>query len=170
MSSCVSHFGRLRSKIMMKTLRLPRSVYDEIRAHGEEAYPHECCGALLGRPVADGWQLDMLARAANIRADAATNRYEIAPAELVTIVREARGLGLEVAGFYHSHPDDPAEPSSTDFAQAHWIDCAYVITEVSEGKAVATNAFLLAGSTEESKQFEPLELEIDDRVALAKSN
>jgi proteasome lid subunit RPN8/RPN11 len=152
---------------MMKTLRLPRSLYNELRAHGEEAYPHECCGAMLGLPVADGWQLEVLVRAANIRVDAAHTRYEIAPGELVTIVREARALGLEVAGFYHSHPDHPPEPSATDFAEAHWIGCAYVITQVAEGKAAATNAFLLAGATEESKHFEPLALEIDDRISNA---
>jgi proteasome lid subunit RPN8/RPN11 len=172
MSFCISHSGRPRSRKgpqhrrkAMKTLHLSRSLYDELRAHGEEAYPHECCGALLGRPAADGWQVDVLVRASNTRTDAPHNRYEIAPAELVAIVSEARGLGREVAGFYHSHPNHAAEPSVTDFAEAHWIGCAYVITEVSEGKAAATNAFLLAGATEESKRFEPLALEVDDRIA-----
>lgn len=151
----------------MKTLRLPRSLYDEIRAHGEQAYPHECCGAVLGRPFAEGWQLDLLVRATNVRINDAHHRYEIAPAELVTIVREARGMGLEVAGFYHSHPGHPAEHSPSDFAEAHWIGCAYLITEIRNGRAAATNAFLLSGVSEENKQFEPLALEIDDPVPLA---
>lgn len=148
----------------MKTLHLSRSLYDELRAHSEEVYPYECCGALLGRPVADGWRVEVLVRASNVRTGAAQNRYQIAPAELVTIVSEARGLGLEVAGFYHSHPNHAAEPSVTDFAEAHWIGCAYVITEVSAGKAAATNAFLLAGATEESKRFEPLALDAHNQA------
>ena len=92
--------------------------------------------------------------AENARADSAHNRYEIAPLELVKIEREARRLGLEIAGFYHSHPDHPAEWSQTDFAEAHWLGCCYVITAVAQGKAAVTHSFLLAGETEEEKRFE----------------
>lgn len=138
----------------MGVLHLTREVYDTIRAHGEETYPQECCGALLGRPAADGWAVVASVRAGNIRTDSAHNRYQIAPVELVKIQREARGRGLEIAGFYHSHPDHPAQWSATDFAEAHWLGCSYVITEVIQGKAAATNSFLLAGATEEDKRFE----------------
>ena len=139
----------------MSTLRIPRTVYDAIRAHGEETYPHECCGALLGRAAGNGWSIETSVRAGNIRTDSAHNRYQIAPVELVKIEREARRQGLEVAGFYHSHPDHPAQWSATDFAEAHWLGCSYVITAVERGKAAVTNSFLLAGSTEEDKHFEP---------------
>ncbi len=139
----------------MSTLRLPSAVYEALRAHGEETYPHECCGALLGQPVEDGWQVTAAVRAGNTRTDSAHNRYQIAPIELVKIEREARRQGLEIAGFYHSHPDHPAQWSATDFAEAHWLGCCYVITEVAGGKAAATNSFLLAGTTEEDKRFEP---------------
>ncbi len=149
----------------MSVLHLPRSVYRDLRAHGEEAWPHECCGALLGRSIPDGWQVDSLVRAANIRAGSSFDRYEIAPADLAGIVLEARNRGLEIAGFYHSHPDHPAQPSSTDLAEAYWLGCSYVITEVTQGKAVLTNAFLLAGATEEDKHFEPQTIRIEDRSA-----
>ncbi len=138
----------------MSTLRISRPVYDAIRAHGQETYPHECCGALLGRSSGNGWRIEASARAGNTRTDSAHNRYQIAPAELVKIEREARQQGLEIAGFYHSHPDHPAQWSPTDFAEAHWLGCAYVITAVAQGKATVTNSFLLAGSTEEDKRFE----------------
>ena len=138
----------------MSTLRISRAVYDTIRAHGEETYPHECCGALLGRATGNGWRIAASARAGNARTDSAHNRYQIAPAELVKIEREARRQGLEIAGFYHSHPDHPAQWSPTDFAEAHWLGCSYVITAVAQGKATVTNSFLLAGSTEEDKHFE----------------
>lgn len=141
-------------------LRVPQAVYEALRAHGEETYPHECCGALIGNAVAGGWEVVEAVRAGNTRTDSAHNRYNIAPAELVKIQREAMMKGLDIAGFYHSHPDHPAQWSETDFAEAHWIGCSYVITEVAKGKAVRTNAFLLTGTTEEDKRFETQEVRI----------
>jgi proteasome lid subunit RPN8/RPN11 len=138
----------------MSELHFPKAVYDAIRAHGEETYPHECCGVLLGRSTAEGWSVAAAVRAGNTRTDSAHNRYQIAPGELVKIQREAHRQGLDIAGFYHSHPDHPAQWSATDFAEAHWIGCAYVITEVANGSARTTNSFLLSGTTEEDKRFE----------------
>ena len=146
----------------MSLLRLPRAVYDAIRAHGEETYPSECCGALLGRSAADGWTVTAALRAGNTRTDSAHNRYNIAAAELVRIERQARSQGLEIAGFYHSHPDHPAHWSATDLAEAHWLGCSYVITEVAQGRAAVTNSFLLAGVTEEDKRFEQETIQVDD--------
>ncbi len=146
----------------MSTLRLPRPVYEALRAHGEETYPHECCGALLGRPEEDGWRVTEAVRAGNTRVDSAHNRYQIAPLDLVRIEREARRQGLEIAGFYHSHPDHPAQWSATDLAEAHWLGCCYVITEVVQGKAAVTTSFLLAGETEEEKHFEPQAIQVEE--------
>ena len=93
----------------MSKLHLPRAVFQEIRTHGEETYPHECCGALLGRSTPSGWRVETAIRAGNTRTDSAHNRYQIAPIELVKIEREARSRGLQIAGFYPSHPDHPAQ-------------------------------------------------------------
>jgi proteasome lid subunit RPN8/RPN11 len=149
----------------MSTLHVARSVYEAIRAHGEETYPYECCGALLGTSTPDGWQVRQAVRAGNTRTDSAHNRYNIAPIELVKIEREARRLGLGIAGFYHSHPDHPAQWSPTDFAEAHWLGCSYVITAVAQGKATVTNSFLLAGVTEEDKQFIQEAIRVEDETA-----
>lgn len=146
----------------MSMLRLPRAVFQAIRAHGEQTYPHECCGALLGKPTAEGWLVSASVSAGNTRTDSAHNRYQIAPVELVRIEREGRRQGLDIAGFYHSHPDHPAQWSATDFAEAHWLGCCYLITEVAKGSAVVTNSFLLAGATEEEKRFEPQMIELED--------
>ena len=146
----------------MSVLRLPRAVYDDLRAHGEETYPRECCGALLGRAIRGGWQIDRRVGAANSAAQSLHDRYEIAPSELVKIAQEARRLGLEIAGFYHSHPDHPSQWSATDVAEAHWLGCSYVITEISQGRAASTSAFLLAGATEEEKRFELQTIQIVD--------
>jgi proteasome lid subunit RPN8/RPN11 len=146
----------------MSTLRLARAVYDALRAHGEQTYPHECCGALLGRSTPEGWLVQSAIPAGNTRTDSPQNRYQIAPAELVKIEREARRQGLGIAGFYHSHPDHPALWSPTDLAEAHWLGCSYVITAVDQSKATVTNSFLLAGATEEDKRFEPEAVILDD--------
>ena len=143
-------------------LRMTKAVYGAIRAHGEETYPHECCGALLGRANGDGWQIEAAVRAGNMCTDSAHNRYQIAPAELVKITREARQQGLAIGGFYHSHPDHPAQWSPTDFADAHWLSCSYVITAVVSGKSTETNSFLLAGDTEENKRFEQEPIEVNE--------
>ncbi|MDQ2925466.1 MAG: M67 family metallopeptidase [Acidobacteriota bacterium] len=134
-------------------LKISRQLYDQLRAHGEETYPHECCGILLGHASADAIQVAALIRAGNTRTDSAHNRYNIAPLELIQAQREGRKAGLDIVGFYHSHPDHPAHWSQTDFAEAHWIGCAYVITSVAYGHAQTTNSFLLTGTTEDDKAF-----------------
>lgn len=135
-------------------LKISQPDFDALRQHGEDTYPHECCGALMGRFDGDDRVVESVVRCGNTRDDSPQDRYHIAPGELVRIQREGRAQGLDIVGFYHSHPDHPAQWSQTDFAEAHWIGCSYVITSVEEGRATVTNAFLLAGDGEESKRFE----------------
>ena len=99
----------------------------------------------------------------NTRTDSPQNRYHISPAELIRIQREAALAGLNIVGFYHSHPDWPAKWSSTDLDEAHWTGCSYVITSVENGKAVLTNSFLLAGA-EQDKRFEDEMIEINKSI------
>ncbi len=146
----------------MSVLWLARSLHRQLRAHGEETWPHECCGVLLGLPIPDGWRVEAAVRAGNASTDSAHNRYSIAPADLVKIERHARGRGLDIAGFYHSHPDHPAQWSATDFAEAHWLGCCYVITSVVQGNATDTHSFLLAGASEEDKRFELQKIRFED--------
>ena len=136
------------------TLTIPRDVYEAIRRHGELTYPHECCGVLLGRSEESGNRVEAAVEAGNTRTDSAHNRYNIAPQELIRIQRQGRERGLDIVGFYHSHPDHPAQWSKTDFEEAHWIGCSYVITSVEQGTAKVTNSFLLTGATEEDKRFD----------------
>ena len=142
-------------------LKITRSDFESLRRHGEETYPHECCGVLLGRMDGDGVRsATSTARCGNTRTDSPQNRYHIDPLELVRIQREGRERGEDIIGFYHSHPDHPAHWSGTDLAEAHWIGCSYVITSVEKGKAAITNSFELAGSDEPDKHFvdEPVEI------------
>ena len=108
-------------------------------------------------PDGDDLRVAQLIRAGNTRTDSAHNRYNIAPQELIAAQREGRKQGLDIVGFYHSHPDHPAQWPSTDFAEAHWFGCAYVITSTdgdkTTGHAKITNSFLLTGTGEEDKAF-----------------
>jgi proteasome lid subunit RPN8/RPN11 len=160
-------------------LRIEYADYEALRAHGEETYPNECCGVLLGKNIAAEGDstpavnhVRQIVRAGNTRTDSAHNRYNIAPQELVKIQRQARGLGLDIIGFYHSHPDHPAQWSTTDFAEAHWLGSSYVITSVERGKAATTNSFLLRGTGEDNKKFEdePIQIDIPANVAPAAHN
>lgn len=141
-------------------LKITKSVYDLLRQHGEETYPHECCGVLLGQMNGDGRVVTSVARCGNTRTDSPKNRYHIDPRELVRIQREGREREEDILGFYHSHPDHPARWSQTDLADAHWFGCSYVITSVEKGKAVATNSFWLDGMGEEDKKF------VDEKIDL----
>lgn len=142
-------------------LRISPQDYDALRRHGEETYPHECCGVLLGRFEDDGTRVvTSTARCGNTRIDSAHNRYNIDPRELVRIQREGRARGEDIVGFYHSHPDHPAQWSKTDYAEAHWLGCSYVITAVEKGKAALTNSFELAGTDESDKQL------LDEKIGI----
>jgi proteasome lid subunit RPN8/RPN11 len=141
-------------------LKLSDAAFEQVRKHGEETYPHECCGVLLGLSQEGTNEVQAVVRAGNTRTDSAHNRYHIAPQELVRIQRQARENHLDIVGFYHSHPDHPARWSPTDLAEAHWLGCSYVITAVQQGVAQQTNSYLLSGATEEDKKFvdEPIEV------------
>ena len=140
--------------MVLLMLKLSHSAYRSLRQHGEQTYPHECCGVLLGRFDNNGSKTaSCIARCGNTRADSPHNRYHIDPKELIRIQREGRERGEEIVGFYHSHPDHPAHWSTTDLAEAHWFGCSYVITSVEKGTAGITNSFELVGSDEADKKF-----------------
>ena len=136
-------------------LKISQSAYVSLRQHGEETYPYECCGLLLGHFDGDGSKtVSHAARCGNTRADSPHNRYNIDPRDYIRIQRESRERGEDIVGFYHSHPDHPAQWSPTDLAEAHYPGChSYVITSVEKGTATITNSFELVGSDEADKKF-----------------
>ncbi len=141
-------------------LKLSQSAYGSLRQHGEETYPHECCGVLLGNFDDSAKTVVRVAPCGNTRADSPHNRYGIDPRELIRIQREGREHGEDIVGFYHSHPDHPARWSPTDLAEAHWFGCSYVITNVEKGAAATTNSFELLGTDEGDKKFADEKLEV----------
>jgi proteasome lid subunit RPN8/RPN11 len=135
-------------------LKISQSELLALRQHGEQTYPHECCGVLIGHFEGDGAKtVTRIAKCGNTRDDSPHNRYHIDPRELIRIQREGRERGEDIVGFYHSHPDHPPQWSSTDLAEAHWFGCSYVITSVEKGRAAVTNSFMLEGNDENDKRF-----------------
>jgi proteasome lid subunit RPN8/RPN11 len=142
-------------------LRIGKLEWEQLRHHGEETYPYECCGVLLGEIDGEGVKVvQVVVRCGNLRSDSPHNRYLIDPRELVRIQREARERAQDILGFYHSHPDHPARWSQTDLAEAHWTGCSYVITSVMNGRATETNSFNLSAA-DEIKSFEDEEMRVE---------
>ena len=157
----------LRGEAFM--LKIGKFEWQAIRRHGEETYPHECCGVLLGRFEDDGRVVTSTVPCGNTRTDSPQNRYNIDPRELVRIQRQGREHGEDIVGFYHSHPDHPPRWSPTDLAEAHWIGCSYVITSVEKGVARITNSFVLSGTDESDKRLEDEPVEVTEAAAPAES-
>ncbi len=111
------------------TLRVPVEARAEIRGHGAATYPDECCGVLLGARdgvVSDTWRLDNKTDLERRR------RFLIGPDDYRRAEARAAERGLEIVGFYHSHPDHPAEPSAFDLAHA-WPNLSYAIVSIRGG-------------------------------------
>lgn len=101
------------------------AALEAVIAHAREVLPHECCGLLLGR---DGRILEAV-RARNL-ADEPATRFLIAPEDHFAARRAARAGGLEVVGFYHSHPRSEAEPSSLDRSEFTYDGHLYLIVSL----------------------------------------
>ncbi len=118
-------------------LKISRALTSRIETHGVETYPHECCGALLGRDGAVAPEnaqrevLDLLPLA-NRRNDSPRNRFEVTPEDVRLAEATAREKGFELIGWYHSHPDAPARPSEFDREHA-WPWYSYIIVSIQKG-------------------------------------
>jgi proteasome lid subunit RPN8/RPN11 len=111
-------------------LVLAPGVAGAIRRHGEETYPHECCGALVG----GNGSADAVVELPNTTEEGPRRRFLVRPSDYRLAEQRAGDLGAELLGFYHSHPDHPARPSQYDLDHA-WPTFAYVIVSVAAGAA-----------------------------------
>lgn len=123
-------------------LSFPHRCYLALRRAAEQAYPEEACGILLGRREGSNEIVERLIACTNADPEP-TRRYSIPPQELIAAQREARDEQLEILGFYHSHPDHPAEASDTDLNEAYWTGCIYLICGVEQGKLMEVSAVRL---------------------------
>jgi len=125
-------------------LELGDSLIEEIGRHGARAYPNECCGALLGVVADDSKQAHELLALDNRRqGEAARTRFLVTAEDYRWAEQQARSKGLDILGFYHSHPDHPARPSEFDREQAlPWY--SYIVVSVSGGVPQETTCWVLA--------------------------
>ncbi len=135
-------------------LRLHQGLAERIRAHAAQSYPYECCGALLGADKTAGREIRDLVALDNQRHDSARNRYLVNAADVLRVETAARERGLDVVGWYHSHPDAPERPS--DFDRDHaWPWYSYLIVSVEAAEPRRMASWRLA---EDRSRFEPEEI------------
>ena len=128
---------------MGRRLVIDRDHLQTIGRHGSATYPEECCGVLIGRPTAAGTTaVERLLSVDNERGDSRHNRYVIAPETVLAAQRQARAAGLEIVGYYHSHPDHPARPSEFDREHA-WPGLSYLIVSIEHGEVADTRSWRL---------------------------
>jgi proteasome lid subunit RPN8/RPN11 len=137
------------------SVRLSETQLAQIRQHGEQTFPEECGGLLLG-VVEDGVRvIHEVLPLANIRQDSRHNRVELNPLDYARAEREAAKRGLGVWGYYHSHPDHPAIPSGFDLDHAPFVEWSYLIVSVRAGKAEEVRAWIVR---EDRSQFDEEEI------------
>ncbi len=110
-----------------------------MHAHAAEGYPYEVCGMLIGRHGSG--LVTQTRRVRNTVVDRARDRYEMDPRDQIRIQRECDDNGYEILGYYHSHPDHPAQASVTDTARS-WAGPVYLIVSCVRGQVVDGNAFV----------------------------
>ncbi len=156
------------------SLKMSMEIAQKIRQHGAETYPHECCGALLGR---DATAMDGTATAGiaelplreilalfplvNRREDSPHNRFSVSAEDVRDAEKAARDKKLDVVGWYHSHPDHPARPSQYDREHA-WPWYSYVIVSVAGGKPEEMTSWRLS---DDRSEYSSEEIAIRDHAA-----
>jgi proteasome lid subunit RPN8/RPN11 len=131
-------------------LALSAAVNDAIRRHAAETYPHECCGALIGGEgvVTEAFALP------NTTDEGPRRRFLVRPDDYREAERRAAAQGAGLLGFYHSHPDHPAQPSQYDLDHA-WPFFSYVIVSVRGGATGDITSWRLR---DDRSAFDPEEL------------
>jgi len=153
-------------------LLLKKELSTKIGEHGAETYPHECCGALLGRDLdaaatgsgvgrAPSREILELFPLINRRDDSPRNRFSVTSEDVRDAEKAARERGLDVVGWYHSHPDHPAAPSQFDRDHA-WPWYSYIIVSVANGKPEKMTSWRL---TDDRTQFNPEDIKLHQEGA-----
>ena len=142
-------------------LSISKELAERIRAHGAETYPHECCGALLGRDN-EPREILGLFPLINRRDDSPQNRFSVTAQDVLDAEKSARRQGLDVVGWYHSHPDHPARPSEYDRDHA-WPWYSYIIVSVAQGHPQDMTSWRL---NDDRQQFSPEGIQIQQRATV----
>ena len=142
-------------------LLLAKKLEQQIRDHGAKDYPNECCGAMLGKDEdVSVREVVALFPLINRRDDSPRNRFSITPQDFRDAERAAAERGLDLLGWYHSHPDHPARPSEFDREHA-WPWYSYIIVSVDGGVPKDLTSWQLE---DDRSKFQP-EVVVPERVA-----
>jgi len=138
------------------SLRIPQAELKRLHAHAVKGYPHEVVGILAGTR-ANG-EVARVQPLVNERADSPRNRYRVAGLVVLRAEQALEAEGLEILGYYHSHPDHPAQYS--DYDRDHALpNLSYLITAVHEGVVVDTLSWRLV---EDRSRMNPETILIED--------
>lgn len=138
-------------------LELSNEILAQIHKHGEDAYPEEGAGFLIGKDDGDKRFVAQIYSIKNAREDEARHdRYLVSPQDYLKAEITADELELSLIGVFHSHPDHPNRPSDfdRDWAQPFF---SYIITSINEGKAVESRSWRLV---EDRSKFEEENIKI----------
>ena len=165
-------------------IKVTKQHLAKIKEHGEQTYPHECCGFLLGTskdginvldevyPANNEWDASISRSetlgeeipsakeqyATTAKRESHANRYWITADQYRRADAYADKRALQIVGYYHSHPDHPAEPSGYDFDHSCFANQSYMIVAIEKGKAAALNSF----TKPDYEKFEPEEIILED--------
>lgn len=124
------------------TITVAADAIRAVREHGERTYPEECCGVIIGQDRDGQRSIDAMLPIDNVQDENRKRRFLISPSQYIAAEKSATDRGLELLGFYHSHPDHPAAPSAFDTEHAlPWF--TYMIVSVQNGKADKLTAWTL---------------------------
>ena len=122
-------------------IRIEPEPWDAMVSHARDAYPDECCGAMLGAAGEGSKVVRASLPLANAFEGARATRYQLRPEDLRAAGRAARERGMELIGIYHSHPDCDAYFSETDLKNS-WPWYSFVVLSIRSGKFHHANSWL----------------------------
>lgn len=143
---------------MIERVSISAAVERQIREFAGRAYPHEGCGVLIGSYVDHGVRVIAVTSGRNLWTARAADRYDLDPGDILAAQREATATGLDVVGYWHSHPDHQAWPSQFDTDRA-WVDYVYLIVNSVAGGTGDLGAFRLGG---EGEPFDAVRLQVGE--------
>jgi proteasome lid subunit RPN8/RPN11 len=140
----------------LDSVSLSSPAREVIRRHGQETYPHECCGALIG--YSDPPLILVALPLPNNTEEGPRRRFLIRPEDYREAEQAARAADLSLLGFYHSHPDHPAQPSQHDLDHA-WPNLYYLIASVQQGRFEVVRAWYLR---DDRSQFDEIAITVPE--------
>ena len=142
-------------------MKIPRAQADAIAVHARSGYPHEVCGVLVGTARDGVVRVARAVAVANRETERPAVRYQIAPEDLIGVQRSVRAEGLDIVGYYHSHPDHPTRPSETDrriAAEGLSDGVVHIVCGVAGARDTIATAWLFRDATQAFAE-EPFEIE-----------